>query len=104
MDGKSPAVEPLAKRVAYLKRLFARGVGRTPTALQKMAIARAAVLTAKAEAAALDPNCTANDLVRLDHAAARARRDMQALTGKREPARGDALERYLAGKQGERVA
>jgi hypothetical protein len=76
----------LSDRVTYLKRAYARGLGHKPTTLQSAAIQRAAVLSAKAEAAALDPNVTPNDLVRLDHAAARARRDMEhALQRVRKP-------------------
>jgi hypothetical protein len=100
MDSNSSPVEPFAKRVAYFKRLFARGVGKTPTALQKMAIARAAVLTAKAESAALDPKCTANDAVRLDHAAARARRDMAAVLKVAKPAHVPLRERIAAEQRG----
>jgi hypothetical protein len=79
MDTDCSLVEPLAKRVAYYKRIFAHGVGKTPTSIQKIAIARAAVLTAKAELAALDPATSANDTVRLDGVAAKARRDMAAV-------------------------
>lgn len=101
MDTDSPTIEPLAKRVAYFRRLFAKGVGRTPTALQKLAIARAAVMTAKAEAAALDPATTANDCVRLDGAAARARADMKAAieADRPKPTLGpDSLRAYAASK------
>ena len=54
-----------------------------------------------AEAAALDPETTANDLVRLDNAACRARRDMAAVleAAKAKPASHDALREYLASKQ-----
>jgi len=76
MDRKSSPIEPLAKRVAYFRRLFAKGIGRTPTALQKHAVARAAQLSAEAERALADPAASINDKVRIDHAAARARADM----------------------------
>jgi hypothetical protein len=96
---ESPTVSPLAKRVEYLKRLFARGIGRTPTAKQKLALNRAALLTAKAEQAAVDPLTSANDLVRLDGAASRARRDLQYLIDRRAPETGATLlDRYLAGE------
>jgi hypothetical protein len=85
MTTECPTEGTLAKRVAYLKRIFARGVGRTPSAKQKLAVARAALLTAAAEAAALDPATTANDLVRLDGAASRARREMAAVLHAAKP-------------------
>lgn len=86
MDSDSSPIEPLAKRTAYFRRLFARGIGRTPTALQRLAITTAARAQAKAEAAALDPATSANDFVRLTRCAALAKRDMEAVIGKREPA------------------
>jgi hypothetical protein len=87
---------PLAKRVAYLRRLFGRGVGRTPTAKQKLLLARAALLTARAEQALSDPLISANDAVRLDGAAARARRELQQLIDRRAPELELTLAQYAA--------
>jgi len=85
------------RRTLALKRAFQRELGRKPTCLQRTAIDRAATLTAKAEAAVLDPLTTANDVVRLDHAAARARAEMFAMfAAKQEPNDGASdLDRYL---------
>ena len=77
MNTDTLATDPLSKRTAELRKLFAKGTGRKPNRLEAMAIKRAALLTAKCEAAALDPETTANDLVRLDGAARKARADMQ---------------------------
>jgi hypothetical protein len=65
--------------------------------VQRTAMDRAATMTAKAEAAAFDPATTANDVVRLDNAAARARAEMFAMfAAKREPDDGGSdLDRYL---------
>jgi len=99
MTAESYAISPLAKRVHYLKRLFARGIGRTPTAKQKLALMRAATLTAKAEQAAVDPLTSANDLVRLDGAASRARRELQAIiTAGAKSEREMTLDEYVAGR------
>jgi hypothetical protein len=75
-----------AKRVAYFKRIFARGIGRTPNALQKHAVARAAQWAAEAERVLADPAAQANDKVRVDNAFRRAKADMDALLTKRQPA------------------
>jgi hypothetical protein len=75
--------EDQARRVATLRRGFQRMLNARPTTLQKALIKRAAMLTAKAEAAALDPTVSLDDLVRIDHCAARARDEMRlALHGK----------------------
>jgi hypothetical protein len=68
----------------------------------RLAIQRAALLTAKAEAAALDPNASSNDVVRLDNAAARARQAMHQTFATRKPKHElgpDALRAYAANKQ-----
>ena len=96
MTVESIIEDPLAKRVAYLRKVFARGVGKTPSAKQKLALARAALLTAKAEQAAEDPLTGANDLVRLDGLAARARRDLQLLIDREAPKTEMTLSRYAA--------
>jgi hypothetical protein len=85
------------RREIVLKRAFQRELGRKPTCLQRTAMDRAATMTAKAEAAAQDPETTVNDVVRLDHAAARARAEMFAMfAAKREFDDGASdLDRYL---------
>ena len=95
MDADTPQIDPLSKRVAHLRKAYARGLGHKASTLQAAAIERAARLTALSEQALVDPNVTINDRVRLDGAAHRARRDMQAVIGKRERA-GPNLEQYLA--------
>jgi hypothetical protein len=86
-------IYPLSKRIAYFRRVFAKGLGRKATSIQAVAITNAAVLTARAEAAANDPHTTANDLVRLSGCALRARTEMQALLAKRDD--GADLDHYL---------
>ena len=68
--------EGQVRRVKELRRAFQRSLNHMPTTIQRTLLDRAAVLTAKAEAAALDPNVCANDVVRLDNVAERARREM----------------------------
>jgi hypothetical protein len=104
LETNANRIDGLSKRTAHFRKAFARGLGRKANTLEAAAIERAARLTALAEQALVDPNVSINDRVRLDGCAAKARRDMQALIGKREPARGDALERYLSAKQGETAA
>jgi hypothetical protein len=70
--------DALSKRIRHFKKAFGKGLGHKPSTLESAAILRAATLSAKAELAALDPTTSANDLVRLDNAAARARADMRA--------------------------
>lgn len=79
MDTDSLPAEPLSVRTARLRRTFAKGVGRNTTGMERLAINRAARLTALAEIAAENPNTPFTDIVRLDHAASRARQDMAAL-------------------------
>ena len=45
-----------ASRMRQLKRAYQRALGRKPTVLEQVAMVRAAQLTARAEAAMLDPN------------------------------------------------
>jgi hypothetical protein len=66
----------LEKRVAHLRKAFARGLGRKASVLEATAILRAAKLTAFAEFATSAPGVSLTDLVRLDHAAERARAAM----------------------------
>jgi len=96
MTAQSIVDDPLAKRIGYLQRVFARGIGRTPSAKQKLALRRAALLTAKAEQAAEDPLTDANSLVRLDGLAARARRDLQLLIDRETPKSEMTLQKYAA--------
>jgi hypothetical protein len=88
MARDSIAIPQFSERISYLKRVYAKGLGHKPSTLQAAAIHRAAALAVRLEAALLDPDITANDLVRLDGAARRARLDMQAVLApsKREPA------------------
>ena len=72
----SAASDAQGRRVLALKRAYQRALAHKPTLIQKTLIDRAAVLTAKAEAAALDAAVTPNDLVRLDNKAERARAEM----------------------------
>jgi hypothetical protein len=69
----------LAKRIFALRRAYAVGIGHKPTTIQAAAMVRAATLQAQAEAALDNPAISVNDKVRLDNAARRAIRDMQAL-------------------------
>src|SRR5262249_45727001 len=61
------------RRIRELRRAFQRVLKRRPTVIERTAMERAARLTARAEAAALDPAVTLDDLVRIDNLAARAR-------------------------------
>jgi hypothetical protein len=87
--------DALSRRITHFKKAFGKGLGHKPRTLESAAILRAATLSAKAELAAADPTTSANDLVRLDNAAARARADMRAaLAPKRDqsaPTLGDIL-------------
>src|SRR5262245_37699757 len=69
------------RRIAELRRAFQRALRRRPTMIERTAIERAARLTWRAEVAAVDPNATLDDVVRLDNAAARARSRLEALIG-----------------------
>jgi hypothetical protein len=99
MDADTQQIDPLSKRVAHLRKAYARGLGHKASTLQAAAIDRAARLTALSEQALVDPSVTINDRVRLDGAAQRARRDMQAQIGKREPV-GPTLKDYLQERYG----
>jgi hypothetical protein len=79
----------LQRRIAQLRRTFAQGIGGKASASQAQVIQNAAVLSARAEAAALDPACTINQLVRAENLARRARAEMRAALTKREPADAD---------------
>ena len=66
----------LEKRIAHLRKAFAKGIGRKATTLEATAILRAAKMTAIAEFALSNPGVSLTDKVRLDHAAERARAAM----------------------------
>jgi hypothetical protein len=68
-------------RARQLRRAFQRLLRRRPTMLERIAMTRCALLVARAEAAAADPNATHDDVVRLDGAAVRAQRRMVELLG-----------------------
>jgi len=76
-NGITPTPDALAKRIAHYRRTFTR-LGHKTTGVQSNTVMHAAILTARAELAALDPNVTLNDLVRLSNEARRARADMDA--------------------------
>ena len=91
-DKSAPSGFDQERRGAALRRSFQRELGHRPTMLQSTLMQRAAVLTARAEAAALDLRAKPNDVVRLDGAAHRARAAMfEAFATKREPKRENAL-------------
>ena len=69
----SSATAAQQRRIAQLKRAYQRELARKATVIEKAAIDRAAVLTARAEAAAIDAEASDEDVVRLDGAAHRAR-------------------------------
>jgi hypothetical protein len=91
--------DALSKRITHFKKAFGKGLGHKPSTLESAAILRAATLTAKAELAATDPDTTLNDLVRVDAAAARARRDMEQATRASKARPEPTLDQYLAPKQ-----
>jgi hypothetical protein len=70
---KSALTDAQARRITALKRAFQRELGRKPTLLQSTLIQRACVMTAKAEAAALDPSVTTEIFIRIDGRASKAR-------------------------------
>jgi hypothetical protein len=69
------------ERTTRLLRAYQKRLARKPTELERTAMVRAATLSARAEAAALDPTVDTDLVVRLDNAAARARQHMDALIG-----------------------
>jgi len=77
----SPVCAAQGHRVVQLKRAYQRALKRKPTVIEQVAMTRAALLTARAEAAALDPNASHDDVVRLDNAAARSRAKLFDLIG-----------------------
>lgn len=87
MDQHRASIEHLEHRIATLRRAYGRGLGRRPTVVEEHAMQRAARLTARAEQAARDPAVAVNDLVRIDHLAARARASMTDLLRDTKPER-----------------
>jgi hypothetical protein len=77
LTGQRPCKETAQDmRIAALSRAFRRHLLRgngKPSTLEAHALRRAAVLTARAEAAAADPSVSVDEIVRIDNAAARAR-------------------------------
>jgi hypothetical protein len=72
----TPARPALDMRTNELCRSYTRYLGARPTRLERHAILRAAQLTARAEAAASDINVAVDEVVRIDNAASRARKDL----------------------------
>jgi hypothetical protein len=90
-SAKASAITAQERRMAQLRRAYQRVLRRKPTMIERAAMERAARLTARAEVAALDPDATLDDVVRIDNAAARARARLADLIGglgrrKKEPA------------------
>jgi hypothetical protein len=82
MDSDCSPVEPFAKRVGYFRRLFARGIGRTPSALLKHALDKAAFCAADAERARSDVSMPCCDRVAIFREARLAERALaQAKAG-----------------------
>jgi len=78
-DRLKPHDDALAKRVAHLRKAYARGLGHRPSTLQSAAIDRCARLAALSEQALADPNVSNTDRVRLNGAYRRAKLDMDQL-------------------------
>jgi hypothetical protein len=72
-------------RTEQLSRAFQRTLNRRPTEIERTAMRRAALLTARAESAALDASTSLEDIVRLDRLAAQARKAMFAVIGEPVP-------------------
>jgi hypothetical protein len=101
MDDDTAATDALAKRIAHLRKAYAKGLGHRPSTLQSAAIMRAAKLTAEAERALADPTVSINDKVRIDNAADRARR---ALDHKARAPAGPTLQDYVRRRRAEASA
>ena len=81
----TPATQ--VERARRLRRSFVRQfLKRKPTRLEAAVVDRAALMTALAEAAAVDPTVHPDTVVRLDGAAARARAALLKLRPPKEPA------------------
>lgn len=79
MPSMLAARDAQASRLAELGRAFKRQLPRRLTVAEKHCMDRAVRLTFRAEQAALDPKVCANNVVRLDNAATRARGAWQRL-------------------------
>lgn len=78
-----PLVASLAERIAFFRRLFARGCGVTPTVQIRLALDRAARLAARSEAAELDVATNTTTLGNLCREARLAKRDLDRLIATR---------------------
>jgi len=74
-------IEPHARRVEILRRAYSRALGHKATTIERAAIFKAALLTAKAEVAALDPCTSVAELTKLVNIADRAVRRLPFLDG-----------------------
>jgi hypothetical protein len=79
MGSDNSSSDALSKRVAHLRKAYAKGLGHKPSTLESAALLTAARLTAEAERALADPSVSLNEKVRIDGAARRARTDMWAV-------------------------
>jgi hypothetical protein len=99
INGKQHAPnDAQADRTAELVRAYQRQIGRRPTTIQRTLRDRAAHLTAIAEFAAHDPHVSFDDVVRLDHSAALARREFTAAITTRTTDEMPSLDELLAGE------
>jgi hypothetical protein len=92
--------EAHARRVEVLRRAYTRAIGHKATTIERAAVLKAALLTAKAEAAALDPTVPVAELTKLVNIADRAVRQL-GLDGLHRRARVEGpspLSKYLAAK------
>jgi hypothetical protein len=97
-DGSEDAAPFTQKqRLEALKRAFQKPLRNRPTPLQRYLIDRAAALCVKAEMAIYN-GTSANDIVRLDRAATKAREQMDAVLSAKPKRKRDVsdLEREIA--------
>lgn len=78
MENLSSPIDPLSKRIAELRKFFARGLGRKATREQAFVIQQAAIARAEWERSITDPAYTPNDRARAFGVARRAKLDMEA--------------------------
>lgn len=106
MESDTPQIDALSKRIAHLRKAYAKGLGRKASTLEAAAILRAATLSAEAELALLDPSVSLNDKTRIDGAAARARRDMAAVlqATKTDATKPQTLQDYVRSRRAEASA
>jgi hypothetical protein len=71
----------LDARIEQIRKALQKQHGRKPTMLETTTILKAAVLIARSEQAALDPDVTVNQVTRLARAARLALKDCYALIG-----------------------